>query len=178
MAARCACYPGQAGLGVAQMAEEDHVARQGARWPGHAGASYRVAIKPMVPGGKADDSNFRILEAMPVRGIITNPTNGTKLAGRHTRSEVARRGVGRRTRVARVDVSIDFGASWQKASWRAKNRYDWQRWTATIGLPSDGYYEIWVRATDTGGAPSRTWPATGTRRATAPTRCTASPFFG
>ena len=35
--------------------------------------SYRTAIKPMVPGGKADPANFRILESMPVRSIITNP---------------------------------------------------------------------------------------------------------
>ena len=45
---------------------------------GMLGASYRVAIKPMMPGGKADDSNFRILESMPVRSIITNPANGTR----------------------------------------------------------------------------------------------------
>ena len=43
------------------------------------GTSYRVPIKPMVPGGKADDENFRILESMPVRAIITNPANGAKL---------------------------------------------------------------------------------------------------
>ena len=32
-----------------------------------------------------------------------------------------------------------------------KNKYDWQRWTATVKLPSDGYYEIWTRATDSKG---------------------------
>ena len=36
------------------------------------GTSYRVATNPMVPGSKADDKNFQILESMPVRGIITN----------------------------------------------------------------------------------------------------------
>src|SRR3712207_1980015 len=46
---------------------------------GMTGTSYRVAIKPMVPGGKADESNFRILESMPVRGIITAPANGARL---------------------------------------------------------------------------------------------------
>src|SRR5829696_6695180 len=36
---------------------------------GMTGTSYRVTIKPMIPGGKAEDSNFRILESMPVRSI-------------------------------------------------------------------------------------------------------------
>lgn len=119
---------------------------------GMLGTSYRVAIVPMVPGGKADDKNFRILESMPVRGIITNPANGTRLpAG--TR-DLALRGAawaGDLT-VQRVDLSIDYGASWSPASLAAiKNRYDWHRWTAKLTLPSDGYFELWVRATDAQG---------------------------
>jgi DMSO/TMAO reductase YedYZ molybdopterin-dependent catalytic subunit len=119
---------------------------------GMTGTSYRVAIKPMVPGGKADDSNFRILESMPVRGIITAPANGTRLpAG--TR-QVALRGAAWAgdLDVSRVDVSIDFGATWQQAQLAGlKNKYDWRRWTANVPLASDGYYEVWVRATDTDG---------------------------
>ena len=54
--------------------------------------------------------------------------------------------------VRQVDVSIDFGASWQPAKLDSpKNRFDWQRWTATVKLPSEGYYEIWSRATDSKG---------------------------
>ncbi len=48
--------------------------------PGMTGTSYRVTINPMVPGSKADPKNFRIMESMPVRSIITSPSNGTKLA--------------------------------------------------------------------------------------------------
>ena len=119
---------------------------------GMTGTSYRVAINPMVPGGKADDKNFRILESMPVRGIVTNPANGARLpAG--TR-EVNLRGAAWAgdLAVSRVDVSNDFGATWTPASLaQPKNRYDWQRWTAALKLPSDGYYELWVRATDANG---------------------------
>ena len=51
-----------------------------------------------------------------------------------------------------VDISIDYGASWKPAQITApRNRYDWQRWTATVKVPSDGYYEVWVRATDNRG---------------------------
>jgi DMSO/TMAO reductase YedYZ molybdopterin-dependent catalytic subunit len=116
---------------------------------GMMGTSYRVAIKPMMPGGKADDSNFKILESMPVRGIITNPANGARLnAG--TR-ELRLRGAAWAgdAEVRRVDLSLDFGATWQQATLAPpRNRFDWRRWTATARLPSDGYYEVWVRATD------------------------------
>jgi hypothetical protein len=106
----------------------------------------------MIPGDKPEEANFRDLQSMPVRSIITNPANGTKLpAG--TR-ELRLRGAswaGDKT-VKQVDVSIDYGATWQRAKLDApKNKYDWQRWTATLKLPSDGYYEVWSRATDSDG---------------------------
>ncbi len=50
-------------------------------------------------------------------------------------------------------VKPDFGANWQRAMLeKPKNKYDWQRWTATVKLPTDGYFEIWARATDSKGA--------------------------
>lgn len=117
--------------------------------PGMGGFSYRVPINPMVPGGKGDPKNFKILESMPVRAIITNPANGTKLAA-GTR-EIALRGTawaGDLT-VKTVHVSTDFGATWQPTEvGKPRNRFDWQRWTARIKLPSDGYFEVWARATD------------------------------
>jgi DMSO/TMAO reductase YedYZ molybdopterin-dependent catalytic subunit len=119
---------------------------------GMTGTSYRVPNTPMVPGGKADEKDFRILESMPVRSIITAPVNGTRLpAG--TR-EVALRGAawaGDLT-VSRVDVSTDAGQTWTQATLApTRNRYDWNRWTASVPLPSDGYYEIGTRATDANG---------------------------
>jgi len=54
--------------------------------------------------------------------------------------------------VGRVDVSIDFGQTWQQAKLgMTGNKYDWVRWTHSVRLPSDGYYELWVRATDKKG---------------------------
>jgi DMSO/TMAO reductase YedYZ molybdopterin-dependent catalytic subunit len=117
--------------------------------PGMTQFSYRVPIKPMVPGDKGDPKNFRILESMPVRSIITSPANGAK-APAGTR-ELKLRGAAwaGENRVSRVDVSIDFGATWQRVNLeRPKNKYDWQRWTATLKLPSDGYFEIWSRGID------------------------------
>ena len=116
---------------------------------GMGGTSYRVPVTPIVPGSDNDGKSFRDLEALPMRSIITSPARGTRLpAG--TR-DLPLRGaawdgdVG----VARVDVSINFGQSWQRAAITVPtNRYDWARWTYTVKLPSDGYFELWVRATD------------------------------
>jgi len=121
---------------------------------GMGGTSYRVPVTPIVPGSDDDGKSFRDLEALPMRSIITSPAHGTRLpAG--TR-DLPLRGaawdgdVG----VARVDVSINFGQSWQQAAITAPtNRYDWARWTYTVKLPSDGYFELWVRATDKKGTP-------------------------
>ncbi len=119
---------------------------------GMGGTSYRVAINPMVPGGKVDPNNMRDLESMPVRSIITNPADGTKISA-GTR-EVKLRGASWAgdNEVKQVDISTDYGATWHRAQLsKPKNKYDWQRWTATVKLPSDGYFEIWTRGTDSRG---------------------------
>ena len=54
--------------------------------------------------------------------------------------------------VKQVDVSTDFGATWTRANLgKPRNAYDWQRWTANVKVPADGYYEIWTRGTDARG---------------------------
>ena len=120
--------------------------------PGMTGTSYRVPATPMVPGSEPDGVEFVILESMPVRSIISSPENGTQFpAG--TRS-LSLRGAawGGDPAIVNVEVSIDFGATWRDVNLQeTRNRYDWRRWTAEIELPSDGYYEIWVRATDENG---------------------------
>lgn len=116
---------------------------------GMTGTSYRVPIKPMVPGDKPDPKNFRILESMPVRSIITNIANGTELrAGTRLVNLRGHAWAGENT-VSAVHVSADFGQTWRKAKVdKAPNKYAWQRWSADLTLPSEGYYELWARATD------------------------------
>jgi sulfite oxidase len=119
---------------------------------GMGGTSYRVAVKPMVPGDKVDETNFKDLESMPVRSIITNPADGTKLAAGARELKLRGASWAGDHAVRQVDVSTDFGAIWHKAQLgKPRNKYDWQRWTAAVRLPSDGYYEVWTRATDQRG---------------------------
>ena len=119
---------------------------------GMTGHSYRLPETPMVPGSKGDNVKFRILESMPVRAVTTSPANGARMpAGAHV---LKLRGAawGGDVPVERVDVTIDGGQTWVPAKLAPlKNRYDWNRWTAEIKLPSDGYYEIFARATDAEG---------------------------
>jgi DMSO/TMAO reductase YedYZ molybdopterin-dependent catalytic subunit len=119
---------------------------------GMTGTSYRVPIRPMVPGAEADEGNFRILESMPVRSIITAPANGATLPAGTRSLDLRGAAWDGDHGIRAVDVSLDFGASWQPASLaEPRNRYDWRRWTARVALPQDGYYEIWSRATDETG---------------------------
>jgi sulfite oxidase len=145
-------YPGWAGSASHKWVTRIWIRDKEHDGQGMTGTSYRVPRVPMVPGGKADDANMRILESMPVRSIITSPANGTELAS--GARQVNLRGAawaGDRT-VRQVDVSVDYGQSWMNANLtEPKNRFDWQRWTASVSLPTHGYYEIWSRATDSDG---------------------------
>ena len=120
---------------------------------GMGGTSYRVPVTPIVPGSNADGkTNFRDMESMPTRSVLTSPGNGARLpAG--TRS-VALRGAAWAGDhdVQAVDVSVDFGQTWTPVALAdARNRYDWRRFTGSVPLPSDGYFEVWTRATDSRG---------------------------
>ncbi|MGE0660002.1 MAG: sulfite oxidase [Reyranellaceae bacterium] len=120
--------------------------------PGMTGASYRVTKVPMIPGAKADNANMVILESMPVRSIITNIAHGTELPDGTRKLDLRGHAWAGENTVSAVHVSVDYGATWKAAEVKAPaNKYAWQRWTASVDLPSMGYYEAWVRATDSTG---------------------------
>jgi DMSO/TMAO reductase YedYZ molybdopterin-dependent catalytic subunit len=119
---------------------------------GMQGPANRLPARPMLPGSTADGSDFRVPQAQPVRGIITSPANGTRLPAGTRELRLRGAAWAGELEVLRVDVSLDFGATWQRTFLAAaRNRYDWRRWVAVLRLPSDGYYEVWVRATDSAG---------------------------
>ena len=118
--------------------------------PGMGGFSYRVPKKPIVPGSKGDEKDMAILESMPVRSVITFPADGSRLNSR--KLDLRGHAWAGDWDIKTVDLSIDNGKTWKSAKVDAPaNKYAWQRFTASIDLPSAGYYEVWSRATDSNG---------------------------
>ena len=122
----------------------------GAKMEGH---SYRIPKNPIMPGENVPqtDEYFKIIESMPVKSIITYPKTGAVL---NPGTELPLRGHAWAGDLAikSVDVSVDFGATWQNCKLEAPaNRLAWQHWNTKIKLPKKGYYEVWVRATDAKG---------------------------
>ena len=102
---------------------------------------------------------------MGLYSIITNPANGSKLAAGTRKLDLRGASWAGDNTVKTVDVSTDYGAHWKTTNLaQPKNKYDWQRWTSSVDFPSDGYYEIWVRATDSNGAMSPIQASRITRR--------------
>ncbi len=119
--------------------------------PKMTGKSYKVPINPVEPGVDPPEDQFRIIESMPVKSLITYPQTGAMLAlGKPL--QVRGHAWAGDLEVKQLEVSIDFGATWQKADLKApKNRLAWQHWTAELTFPKLGYYEVWARATDSKG---------------------------
>ena len=174
-------HPGLAGLGLAQVADADLAARQGARRPGHDAARpiaspssrWCRAARPTTP-------TSRSWNRCRCASIITNPANGTKLAA--GTKELKLRGAawagdhdGQARR--RVDRFRRHLAARLRSA-QPKNRYDWQRWTATRQLAERRLLRgVGARDRQRGisaAACRRQLEPAGLRRQS---RCTASPSW-
>ena len=115
------------------------------------GTAYRVPAYPVAPGEEVPHEDFRIIESMPVKSLITYPESGIELSGSRDLTVRGHAWAGDHA-VKAVDISIDFGATWIKADLRAPaNPFAWQHFSASVRFPSKGYYEVWARATDAAG---------------------------
>lgn len=115
------------------------------------GQSYRVPKYPVAPGTEVPDEDMEIIRSMPVKSLITAPQTGVRTQAGIPIEVRGHAWAGDRA-VSAMDVSIDFGATWERAELAGPvNRYAWQHWRAEITLPEAGYYEIWARATDDAG---------------------------
>ena len=116
------------------------------------GSAYRVPKNPVAPGTKVKNEDMMIIETMPVKSLITYPKTGIQHALNKTLSINGHAWAGD-LEVETMEVSIDFGATWQKAKLSdPSNRLAWQDWQASLKFPKAGYYEIWSKATDEDGA--------------------------
>ena len=79
------------------------------------GHSYRVPIRPVEPGEKIPETpeNFRIIESMPVKSLITYPKTGASFKAGRTLALRGHAWAGDKT-VAAVHTSIDYGATWHR----------------------------------------------------------------
>jgi DMSO/TMAO reductase YedYZ molybdopterin-dependent catalytic subunit len=119
--------------------------------PGMTGLSYRVPRTPVAPGDEVPHEDMMVMGSMPVKSVISFPETMAEVpAGRYF--EVRGQAWAGDDWVTDMEVSIDYGATWQRAELsNAPNRYSWQRWRANVKAPSVGYYEVWARATDQKG---------------------------
>ncbi len=119
---------------------------------GMGGTSYRVPVRPIIPGSNNNGADFTDMTSMPVRSILSSHAHGTRLPAGTRSLDVRGAAWAGDLTVRAVDVSVDFGASWSAMQVAAPaNRHAWQRWQGRVALPADGYYEIWYRATDSAG---------------------------
>ena len=116
------------------------------------GKSYRVPCDPVAPGAKVDDKDMCIIERMPVKSLITYPKTGAMMS-LGNKLPVQGQAWTSADSITSVECSIDFGINWVscKVS-KASNRYQWQKFEAEIELPTEGYYEVWAKATDSDGS--------------------------
>lgn len=118
--------------------------------PKMTGKSYRVPNHPVAPGTKVATKDFRIIEAMPVKSLITYPQAGIQTNNKTV--EVRGQAWAGDKSVKEVHISYDFGATWIKTDLSGPaNKGAWQQWNQEITLPQAGYYEIWAKAVDSDG---------------------------
>ncbi|HEB9315445.1 TPA: sulfite oxidase [Campylobacter coli] len=113
--------------------------------------SYKVPVNPVKPGDFTSKVEMKIIESMPVRSVITNIKNHSKIKA-NKKFEVRGKAWAGELEVSEVYVSADYGVTWTKAKVeKPLNRLAWQKWSTQISIPTKGYYEIWARAVDSKG---------------------------
>ncbi|MFY0631590.1 MAG: sulfite oxidase [Flavobacteriaceae bacterium] len=113
------------------------------------GKAYRVPCEPVAPGDTVKDEDMCIIESMPIKSLITHPKSGGIIKKGKELSIRGHAWAGE-LEVSKAAYSIDFGATWKPCSLETpKNRFAWQHFSASVKFPKKGYYEVWVKATDT-----------------------------
>jgi len=119
--------------------------------PGMTGLSYRMPRFPVEPGAEVADEDMEVLTLLRIKSLITRPETGSEVAAAEP-LRVRGHAWSGETDVANVEVSMDFGVTWQATEFAASpNKYAWATFEADVAFPEAGYYEIWARATDSEG---------------------------
>jgi sulfite oxidase len=113
--------------------------------------AYRYPVRRIAPGAAVDAKDMRPLTGLVVKSLITTPQDGASLApGPIAVSGFAWAG---EADIARVDVSIDHGVTWQPAPLVGEQQpFTWRRFEHRFSADRPASYLILSRATDSKGA--------------------------
>ena len=115
------------------------------------GQAYRIPCKSVAPGTKVKDEDMCIIERMPVKSLMTYPKTGATIS-LNDKLPIKGQAWTSSDHIESVDYSIDFGVTWYPCKVElSKNKFAWQRFSASISFPEIGYYEVWAKATDSEG---------------------------
>jgi sulfite oxidase len=113
-------------------------------------SGYRYPTKRVAPGAAVDPKDMAPLTGLVVKSLITRPLEGAMVAP--GKIDVAGFAWAGETGIARVDVSVDYGASWQPAKLTGENaRFTWRRFEAQVDATKPESFLIMSRATDANG---------------------------
>lgn len=111
---------------------------------------YRYPNRAVAPGATVSPQDMEPLTGLAVKSLITRPLEGATLP--LGRIEVAGFAWAGEVDIARVDVSVDHGATWQPARLTGEQaRYAWRRFELTFEAQRPESYLIMSRATDANG---------------------------
>ena len=119
---------------------------------------YRYPTKRVAPGAAVDAKDMAPLTGLVVKSLITRPLEGAVLPpGLVTVGGFAWAGD---RAIAKVDVSVDSGATWQPARLTGQAaKYAWRRFEFTFTATTQDTHTILSRATDARGAVQPMLPA-------------------
>ena len=119
---------------------------------------YRYPTKRVAPGSAVDAKDMAPLTGLVVKSLITRPLDGAVVPpGAVTVAGFAWAGD---RDIAKVDVSVDAGATWQPAKLTGQAvKYAWRRFEFTFTATTQDTHTILSRATDSGGAVQPVVPA-------------------
>lgn len=115
------------------------------------GTDYRMPLEPVKPGQTIDASRFVVITDMPVKTLVTKPTQGftTPVGGSLSIEGFAWSGA---IPLAGVRVSIDGGQAWVDAELMAgEGPFAWRRFRAVFPVEREGPLLVIARARDVEG---------------------------
>jgi DMSO/TMAO reductase YedYZ molybdopterin-dependent catalytic subunit len=111
---------------------------------------YRIPRRYISPGASVPPAQTKMITNLMLKSLITSPVEGALLKpGRVRVTGVA---YGSEARILGVEISTDFGRSWQPATFgRSRSQYAWRLWEYAWEAKDPGSYLILSRARDDRG---------------------------